>query len=168
MLFILTLYGCQTHIWHPLSREAAKTTLQQKKAHNLLVQGKHINALNQPEKDIECKRLKHLYQSDPDWKTAWLLAFSFNNKSNCISLVRKIYLLQSMHSSENPSTELHWLNIDHLKLLIELNKLKKQQGINNSLRTQLKDTQTQLMKENSKIEALKKIETSINKKLDNE
>jgi hypothetical protein len=168
ILFILTNYGCQTHIWHPLSQEAARTSLQQKRAHNLLMQGKLYNNLDQQQQQLECKMLKQLYQAKANWQTAWLLVHSFNRDFNCISLQKKINLLKAMDTLDNSSIQLQWLNNNHLNLLTELNELKKLQGKNNSLRSQLKDTRKQLKKENSKIEALKEIETSINKKLDDE
>lgn len=165
---ILSSYGCQTYIWHPLSRDAAKSSLQKKRAQNLLMQGKLIDNLSQQQQKIECNNLKQQYKSNKDWQTAWLLVYSFNRSFNCISLQKKIDLLKAMNTTTAPSVQLHWLNNNHLNLLSELNSLRKLQEKNNTLRTQLKDTQKQLKKENSKIEALKEIETSINKKLDNE
>lgn len=160
--------GCQTHTWHPLSRQAAELSRQQKIVHNLLLQGKLYDHQDRKLQKTECRKLKKRYQQKADWQTGWLLVYSFNRNHKCLSLQKKIDIIRKINSAENPSNELLWLNNNHLNLLSELNDLKRLQQKNINLRTQLKRTQKELKKENSKIKALKEIETSINKKLGNE
>ena len=168
ILLVLSNYGCQTYIWHPLSQEAARISLQQKRTQNLLQRGKLLNNLDLQQQKIECKKLNNLYKNEKNWQAAWLLVYSFNRDFHCVSIQKKIDLMQAMNSADSSNFELQWLIDNHLNLLTELRTLRTLQKKNNTLRTRLKDTQKQLKQENSKIEALKEIETSINKKLDNE
>ncbi|NOR69885.1 MAG: hypothetical protein GQ532_09375, partial [Methylomarinum sp.] len=94
---------------------------------------------------------------------------------NCITLKEKLVLLSSIQNMPNVSPQLLWLNNDQIYLLNKLQKLQKLQNKvyrfwrkNKNLKNQLNEAEMQLQQVISKIQALKAIETNINKKLDNE
>lgn len=169
-LIIATTQGCQLINKYRTSAETIPITEEQEQIFSLLRQGKRYDELSDPHRQAVCKRLKLDYQQHADWQTAWLLVYSLNDEFNCISLNDTLILLVAIQAAHGSSSYLHWLNKNQMKLLMDLNTYHKNR---NSLRVQLKnskeqlkDSQELLKKENTKIEELKAIETSINKKLD--
>jgi ATP-dependent Lon protease len=169
ILLTLTIQGCQ---FQNTRQSSPETPSEQEQIYRLFRQGRQYAELNKDVQQTICKRLKKDYQTQADWQTAWLLVYSLNTKFNCVSQNETLALLKAINTALEPEGLLLWLNKNQLQSLNEINNLQsninKQQNKNNRLKNQLAVTKKQLEEVNSKIQALKAIETSINKKLDNE
>jgi len=172
ILFTLTILGCQTFDPFQSSPKTEETPSEQEQIYRLLRQGRSYAELNKPVQQSLCKRLKKDYQTQADWQTAWLLVYALNADFNCANQKETLTLLKSINTSLEPDALLLWLNKNQLHSLNDINSLqstiKKQLRKNNTLKNQLAITKKELEEVNAKIQALKAIETSINKKLDNE
>jgi len=172
ILLTLTIQSCQTFNPFQSSENTIEMLNEQEQIYHLLRQGRSYAELNKPVQQTLCKRLKKDYQTQADWQIAWLLIYSLNADFNCINQKETLVLLKAINTTLEPDALLLWLNKNQLQSLNEINSLqnniKKQKKKNNSLKNQLAVTEKELEEVNSKIQALKAIETSINKKLDNE
>jgi hypothetical protein len=176
LLFItltLTIYGCQIpNTFQPSPETRATPTSEQEQIYRLLRQGRRYAELNKPVQQSMCKRLKKDYQTQADWQTAWLLVYSLNVNFNCVSQKETLTLIKAINTALEPEGLLLWLNENQLRSHNKINslqsKINRQLKKNKSLKDQLAVATKELEEVNSKIQALKAIETSINKKLDNE
>lgn len=149
--------------------------VNQEQIYHLLMQGMHYYNLDKKQQQAKCKELQLDYESKPDWQTAWLLVYSLNDEFNCLRLDKTLELLNSIQIMPGVNPQLLWLNENQLKLFTKLNKLHKlptqlnqSRKYNNNLRNKLSEAELQRQQAISKIQALKAIETSINKKLEDE
>jgi len=169
IILILSIQGCQ--FLNTLQSSTA-TPSEQEQIYRLLQQGRSYAELNKSVQQTLCERLKKDYQTQADWQTAWLLVYSLNATFNCVSQNETEALLKAINTALEPEGLLLWLNKNQLQSLNEINslqsKINKQQRKNSRLKNQLTAAKKQLEEVNAKIQALKAIETSINKKLDNE
>ena len=169
ILLALTIQGCQ---FLDTLQSSPVIPSEQEQIYRLLQQGRSYAELNEPVQQIICERLKKDYQTQADWQTAWLLVYSLNTKFSCVNQNETQALLKAINTALEPDGLLLWLNKNQLESLNEINslqsKIDKRQRKNSRLKNQLTVTKKQLEEVNSKIQALKAIETSINKKLDNE
>ncbi len=133
------------------------------KIYDILIQGMHLAELDKAQQQIECEQLKLNYQIKPEWQTAWFLVYPLNEDFHCTSVTETIDYLQTLAASTEIYPQLAWMNNRQIKLVKQLLKYQKKSI---SLRRQLKEAQKRLKEVNLKIQALKAIETSINKKLD--
>ncbi len=176
LLFLSVILGCQgcqmlsqylPHSITPEPLEAAPDLTAQ-----LFSQGMEYEKLTRPKKKDQCKSLKQSYKNDHNWQDAWLLAYSSNNEYNCTSIKEKLRLLKLIQTTPDLNPQLLWLNNNQINLLNKLQKLQskvnKFQRKNYHLKKQLNEAEIQLQQVISKIQALKEIETNINKKLDDE
>ena len=172
ILLTLTIQSCQTLDSFQPSQKKVETPGEQEQIYRLLRQGRSYAELNEPVRQSLCKRLKKDYQTQADWHIAWLLVYSLNTDFDCVNQKETLVLLKEINTALEPDTLLLWLNKNQLQSLNEINSLqsniRKQLKKNNSLKNQLAITKKELEDVNAKIQALKAIETSINKKLDNE
>ncbi len=171
-LLILATTGCEIFSTYQPTSTIFSTSDEQDQVYRLLRQSKRYDELNKRQREATCKRLKLDYQILSDWQTAWLLVYSLNDNFNCIHQDKTLELLKVIQAAQGTSTQLQWLNNNQIILLMDLDK---HQTMNNDLSIQLNKTQLQLIqtqeqlkKANSKLQALTAIETNINKKLDNE
>lgn len=164
-LLVLCSSSCQLHGGDQEPPIISSEPVEQEEFHTLLKQGKRYQQLTNLQQQAECAKLKHDYQTHAHWHTAWLLVYALNNNFNCLSLDETLGLLNAIPPAQNSTNPLLWLNKNQIKLLTDLDKFQKK---SNTLRRKLKLAQKRLKKANSKIQALKAIEASINKKLSNE
>ena len=164
-LLVLSCSSCQFHTGDQESLIISSDPEQQEELYSLLMQGKRYQQFSKLQQQTECRKLKHDYQIQSNWRTAWLLVYALNNDFSCVSLDETLEMLNTIQTAQNSTESLLWLNKNQIELLANLDKLQKKSA---SLRKQLKKAQKRLKKANSKIQALKAIETSINKKLGNE
>ncbi len=162
---VLGSSGCQLHVTDQEPPIISSEPVKQDKLYSLLIQGKRYQQFTKLQQQAECTKLKHDYQIQAHWHIAWLLVYALNNDFNCLSLDETLDLLNAIQTAQNSSNPLLWLNNNQIELLNDLDKLQKK---SNTLRRKLKQAQKRLKKSNSKIQALKAIEASINKKLSNE
>ncbi len=156
--------GCQLQpTTAPTSVIKASELGEHENTNNFFIKGMHLAELDKAQQQIQCEQLKLKYQTKPEWQTAWLLVYPLNDDFHCLSLNETIDYLQTLVASTEIYPQLAWLNKNQLKILKQLLKYQKKSI---SLRRQLKEAQKRLKEVNSKIQALKAIETSINKKLD--
>ncbi len=168
----MTATGCEALTGLRPSSEKNQLSSEQDQIQRLIRQSKRYDELSKKQRMATCKRLKLDYETEKKWQTAWLLAYTLNDNFNCIKQNKTMELLKAIQSDLGMSTQLQWLNNNQILLLEQVAKLKDK---NKFLRNQLKNTtaklnqaEEDLKKEHLKIEALKAIETNINKKLDNE
>ena len=157
---ILSHQGCQNlteYRSHPAIQEERGN---QELVNKLFLQGMQYQELSKQQQQTKCNKLKQDYQAQTNWQTAWLLVYSLNTNFSCINLNKTLDLLNDIQNTPGVNAQLLWLNKNQIQLL---NNLQKK---NNSLQNQLNETEIQLQQVISQIEALKAIETSINKKLD--
>ena len=169
IVLILTTQGCQ--LLNTFQSPSAAAS-EQEQIYRLLQQGRRYAELDEPVQQTICTRLKKDYQTQADWQTAWLLVYSLNTTFNCVNQNETQDLLKAINTALEPEGLLLWLNRNQLQSFNEINslqsKISKQQRKNNRLKNKLAVAKKQLEEVNAKIQALKAIETSINKKLDNE
>ena len=159
---ILSHQGCQTLSQYSVFPETQEKFMDQEQVYGLLMQGMQYQKLNKRQQRAKCKKLRQDYQNQTNWQTAWLLVYSLNADFSCVNLDKALGLLNDIQHTPGVDSQLLWLNKNQIQLL---NNLQKK---NNSLQNQLNETEIQLQQVISKIQALKAIETSINKKLDDE
>ncbi len=105
-----------------------------------------------------CEQFKQDYKQTSDWQTAWILVYGLNDNFKCMKLSESLTLLKTLQKSVEINSQLYWLNEQQIKLFADLLSSKRR----------IYSLSTKLKKENSKIEALKAIESDINDKLDGE
>ena len=165
IFLILTSQSCQTQ--PQLQNKSIATTefLPTEKFYNLMQQARVYQGYGKLQQQRECDRLKQIYKTTGTWQIQWLLVYALNNEFSCYNVEQTIEILAALELAMAPDIPLHGLNKNQIKLHTELHKLEKK---TKSLRWKLKSSQKKLKKANAKLEALKAIETSINKKLDEE
>lgn len=141
------------------------TPIYKNNLYSLLMQGMQYQELPQSEQQEKCKTLKNNYREQSDWKIAWLLIHGLNRNFSCLNEAQSLALLNEMQALPDVNKQLQWLNNNHIKLLDEIVALNKSKD---ELEIQLKESKMKLKNESRKIEELKKIESNINKKIDNE
>ncbi|MBE0470738.1 MAG: hypothetical protein IBX55_14680 [Methyloprofundus sp.] len=188
---IFTLQGCQPyfkHLFQPLESVAdtdqeqtydVLTGIQQEQVYYLLKRTQQYSVLDKKQSTLACKELTLEYEKNPDWQIAWVLVYALNSDFSCVNLGDAIKLLKAIQAQQAGGMQLQWLTKAQIKVLEDI---KEQYNKNSSLRSQLKASegqlamtqeqlgiaQDQLVELSSKIQALKAIESSINKKLDYE
>lgn len=169
---VLACQGCQVLSQYVPYSSTAESPGKQELTVQLFSQSIRYKELPLLKKQEKCKSLKQRYQTDHDWQVAWLLAYSFNDGYACTSLKEKLLLLRLIQNTPDVSPQLLWLNNNQINLINKLQSLQakvdKFQKKNYHLKHQLNDAEIQLKEVISKIQALKAIETNINKKLDDE
>jgi len=180
-IFIFVLFtsqGCESlkGFKFPLLSDSTKhdnkleqeNKLEQDEIYLLLKQSNQYSHYPTDKKKTLCNRLKLAYKKHNNWKTAWFIAYSFNDSFNCVSLKKKRVLLEFIKPKIKESSPLYSVNLNQIKLLKKLSYLqsnnKKIKSKYNSLKIKLNKTETELQTIISKIQALKVIETTINKK----
>ncbi len=167
-LSLLSVQACQVHTQKQGATDGLAASIQQDigevshseqmQLHTLILQSVRYQKQNKQQRKLECARLKKSYAVHADWHTAWLLVYALNENFSCVGLTQSLRLLNAIQQTPDLSAQLRWLNKNQIDLLAKLRKVQKAK---NALTNQLK-------KENSKIEALKAIESDIKDKLDNE
>lgn len=172
---ILSTQACQLFTQKKLTPQAHIEPSNQEQAFNILAQGMQYYKLDEQQQLAKCKEVKLDYKIKPSWQTAWLLTYSLNDEFRCLNLDKTLELLNSIQIMPGVNPQLLWLNKNQIQLFIKLNKLHqlptklyRSRKQNNNLQNQLNETEIQRQKALSKIQALKAIETSINKKLNDE
>jgi len=189
--FIFTLQGCQPYFKNLFSppESVAGTdqgqtydvlrVIQQGQVYDLLKRTQQYSVLNEKQSTRACQELTQEYDKSPDWQVAWVLVYALNSDFSCVKVGDAIKLLDMIQTQQSSRLQLQWLNKAQIKVLEDI---KEQYNKNSSLRSQLKKSeeqlviaqeqmeivQDQLVELSSKIQALKAIESSINKKLDYE
>jgi len=189
--FIFTLQGCQPYFKtlfqppEPVAETDQKQTydvlrgIQQGQVYDLLKRTQQYSVLNKKQSTRACQELTQEYDNNPDWQVAWMLVYALNSDFSCVKLGDAIKLIDTIQAQQSAGLQLQWLNKAKIKVLKDI---KKQYNKNSRLRSQLKESerqlvitqeqmgiaQDQLIELSSKIQALKAIENSINKKLDYE
>lgn len=158
-LFLMS-QGCQSLNAYMPDLSSQDSIVDQQQLTNLILQGMQYQELNKQQQKARCITLKQKYQQRPEWQTAWLLVYSLNSNLRCLSLNKTLGLMKTIQNMPSIHPQVLWLN----KYQIQLIKTLKQS--NNNLKNQLNETERQLQQVISKIQALKAIETNINKKLD--
>lgn len=188
---IFTIQGCQPYfknLFQP-SEPVADTgqeqaydvlrRIQQGQVYDLIKRTQQYSVLNKKQSMLACKELTQEYDKNPDWQVAWVLVYALNSDYSCVKLGDAIKLVDTIQMQQGAGLQLQWLNKMQIKVLEDI---KRQYNKNSSLRGQLKESkeqlaitqeqmeiaQEQLIELSSKIQALKAIESSINKKLDYE
>ena len=164
-LLVLSSSSCQLHVSDQEPPILSSEPVEQEELYVLLMQGKRYQQFTKPQQQAECAKLKQEYQTQAHWHTAWLLVYALNYDFSCVSLDETQSLLNTIQTAYSRNNPLLWLNKNQIKLLADLDKFQKK---SNTLRRKLIQAQKRLKKANSKIQALKAIEASINKKLSNE
>jgi len=160
-LFLMS-QGCQSLSAYMPYPSTQDNTADQQQLSNLFLLGIQYQELNNQQQKAACITLKQKYQQRPEWETAWLLVYSLNSHWSCLSLNKTLRLMKTIQNTPGIHPQVLWLNKNQIQLIKTLKKS------NNNLQNQLNETETQLQQVISKIQALKAIETNINKKLDNE
>ncbi len=177
LLILLSNQACQftTPKNTKITQKTNKQLVNQKQVYQILDQGMIYYNFDKQKKAAECKKLKQKYKNKPDWQTAWFLVYSLNTEFRCLRLGRTLELLNSIQIMPGVYPQLLWINENQLQLHQKLNKLHKLPiklnrtlKQNNNLQNQLNETEIQRQEAISKIQALKAIETSINKKIEDE
>ena len=168
---ILSCQGCQTlSRYMPYSTTADEPLSNHELMDQLFNQSIKYEQLTIAKKKERCTLLKQRYQTDNVWQVAWMLAYSSNNEYNCTSIKEKLLLLKLIQNTPDVSPQLLWLNNNQINLFNKLQalqaKVNRFQKKNYHLKHQLNEAEMQLQQVISKIQALKAIETNINKKLD--
>ncbi len=189
--FVFTLQGCQPYLknFFQPSKSIESTAheqpydvvrrIQQGQVYDLLKRTQQYYVLNQKQRTLACKELRLEYDKNPDWQVAWLLVYALNSDFSCVQLGEAITMLGVIQTQQSAGLHLQWLNKEKIKIL---ESMKEQYNQNRRLRNTLKKSeeqlaitqeqieiaQDQLVELSSKIQALKAIESSINKKLDYE
>jgi len=188
---IFTIQGCQPYfkgLFQP-SEPVADTgqeqaydvlrRIQQGQVYDLIKRTQQYSVLNKKQSMLACQELTQEYEKNPDWQVAWVLVYALNSDYSCVKLGDAIKLVGAIQAQQSAGLQLQWLNKRQIKVLEDI---KGQYNKNSSLRGQLKESkeqlaitqeqmeiaQDQLIELSSKIQALKAIESSINKKLDYE
>ena len=188
---IFTIQGCQPYfknLFQP-SEPVADTgqeqaydvlrRIQQGQVYDLIKRTQQYSILNKKQSMLACKELTQEYGKNPDWQVAWVLVYALNSDYSCVKLGDAIKLVDAIQTQQSAGLQLQWLNKMQIKVLEDI---KRQYNKNSSLRGQLNESkeqlaitqeqmeiaQEQLIELSSKIQALKAIESSINKKLDYE
>lgn len=164
-LLVLSSSSCQFNVRDQEPSIISSNIEEPEELYTLLMQGKRYQQFSKLQQQVECEKLKHDYQIQAHWHTAWLLVYALNNDFSCVSLDETLDLLNTIQAAQNSSNPLSWLNKNQIELLANLDKFQKK---SKALRRKLKQAQKRLKKANSKIQALKAIEASINKKLGHE
>ena len=159
-LLILSHQGCQNLTEYRSLPAMQEERSNQEPINELFIQGMQYQELNKQQQQTKCNKLKQDYQAQTNWQTAWFLVYSLNADFSCIDLNKTLELLSVIQNTPGVNAQLLWLNKNQIQLL---NNLQKK---NISLQDQLNETEIQLQQVISQIQALKAIETSINKKLD--
>lgn len=186
LFFFLISLGCQAPSSYKKSTKIpGKISIDHKQVFILFTEGMHNQDLTKREQISKCNQLKKGYQTNPNWQTAWLMVYTLNEDYSCMNQKETLNLFKKIQIMPGVSPQLLWLNKSQIlwhsklkqsgklqskikqsgKLQSKLNKVQKK---NNSLQNQLEITKNKLEQVNSKIQALKTIETNINKKLDKE
>ena len=125
---------------------------------NLFAQSAKYHDFDNKKKQQLCEQFKQDYKQTSDWQAAWILVYGLNDNFKCMKLSESLTLLKTLQKSVEINSQLYWLNEQQIKLLADLLSSKRR----------IYSLSTKLKKENSKIEALKAIESDINDKLDGE
>lgn len=189
--FVFTLQGCQPYfknLFQPPESVVftdqeqpydAVRRIKQGQAYDLLKRTQQYFVLNKKQKALACEELRLEYDQNPDWQVAWVLVYALNSDFSCVQLGEAIAMLGAIQTQQSVGLQLQWLNTVQIKVL---ESMKEQYNQNRRLRNKLKKSeeqlaitqeqmtiaQDQLIELSSKIQALKAIESSINKKLDYE
>ncbi len=171
--FLLVLQSCQLISENqPPIGASTPIFVEQQQIYQLFRLGELYSDLDQRQQQSLCKKLIEDYQQQADWQSAWLLVFSLNQNFSCLNLNKSLKMLTDIQTKQETDSPLSWLNKNQLLLL---NKQKNLQSKKNrfyrknlTLQKQLNETETQLQDVIYKIQALKAIETNINRKLDTE
>ncbi len=175
LVLTLTSQGCSTLSQYMSDATTRELSNDSDQISQLFNQGLQYQQLTKRQKQQRCKLLQQQYKTNADWHVAWLLAYSLNDNDNCISQKRTLELLIHIQNAADVNPQVLWLNKNQIQLFNKLHKLQQLQGKvdkfqkkNNKLQNKLNKAETQLQQVISKIQALKTIETNINKKLDDE
>ncbi|MCF7970700.1 MAG: hypothetical protein K9L22_05980 [Methylococcaceae bacterium] len=179
---IFTVQGCQPYFkaWlYPEKPQALKSQAltsigltEQEQVYDLLKRTQQYSELNKNQSKFACQELTEEYDKDPSWQIAWVLVYALNTDFGCLKPNDAIKLIDKIQAEQSAGLQLQWLNKMQVNVLQAINV---QRNKNRRLRNRLKEyqeqqalAQEQLKELSSKIQALKAIENSINKKLDYE
>ncbi len=181
LLMMLLSSGCQLLKWPPtLFNNAPPAKVQQHipektQLISLLEQSAKLTELNPQQQAAACPRLKNAYAKQASWETAWLLVYALNIDFKCMPLNKTLALLNEMQTLLIPFPELQWLNKSKTNTLktiksLQTSNIRNKKRLKTKTRRlkqsqlELEATQNQLKEMQDKIQALKAIETRINKK----
>lgn len=169
LFLILSSQGCQIlKDYQIISLQPLGITEEQNQIQILFDKGKQLDALNKDQRRYKCKQLKQQYKIKTNWETAWLLIYSLNDNFNCLSLHEALDILTTMQAAKDINKQLQWLNKNQIKLLKDINTVQRNSNKvlkrNKYIRSKLNQATKQVEELDAKIQELKAIETSINKK----
>ncbi len=177
VLVILNIVGCSsiTSTDNPVIQDISPLSCSISELEKFMAFSIHFSTLSDTEKKIECDKLRFNYNVLNDWNSGWSLAYAINNYSGCGTINEGISILKKIRDTKLNSEQIEWLLDQHILLLGQLKTIKIQNRINNSLHREIKLLNEQLSncqdKKNTmllKLHELKSIETSINKRLEEE
>lgn len=140
---------------------------------HLLTQANYYANLTGNHRQTVCHKLRKLYQQDQGpWQAGWLLAYSFSGEKSCISHAQRRSILQLLQDQAVLNPQLKWLNTSYIQTLDTIDALKARNTSLSDKMMQKDSQQQQLQQENallkSQIQALKAIEKTLNKRIDDD
>ncbi len=149
-------------------------SLTDKEAVRLLKQGAYYCNLEGEHRQRVCHSLAQQYREKQVWQAGWLLAYSFSDKKSCITHKERLAILNDLNQrpAQNQNRLLTWLNESQEQTLEVIDTLKANQDVLEQKIEAQNHELEELRKENavlkSQIQALKSIEKTLNKRIDDE
>jgi dynactin complex subunit len=149
-------------------------SLTDKEAVRLLKQGAYYCNLEGEHRQRVCHSLAQQYREKQVWQAGWLLAYSFSDKKSCITHKERLAILNDLNQRpvQNQNRLLTWLNESQEQTLEVIDTLKANQDVLEQKIEAQNHELEELRKENavlkSQIQALKSIEKTLNKRIDDE
>jgi len=169
LVLILNLQGCQSFLLGnpspPVVYKVPAGLPEQEQAFYLLKLTQQYSELNKNQEALACKELTKEYAINPTWQVAWVLVHGLNNDFKCLSLSKTQKLIIDIQAKQSFDLQLQWVNENKARDLKGIQVRNKKYS---RLRRKFNESQEQLQELESKIQALKAIESSINKKLNYE
>ncbi len=164
ILLILALtQGCQ------LLNSSRLNSAEQEQIDKIFFQASQYSSISDKEQLSSCEKLKNEYSKTEHWPAAWLMLYSLNKDFKCINLSDSIKLSKVLQNNENFAEQLKFLNQHQIHLFNQMQELQhtnfQYKKNNHALKSKLKHVDGKLKDLSSKIQALKIIETTLNKKL---
>ncbi len=175
VLAISTITGCSSISSrdNPVIQDISPLSCSISELDKFMTSAIHFTTLSDKEKKIECNKLRFNYTVLNDWNSGWSLAYAINNYPACGTIHEGINILENIRDTKLNSEQINWLLNHHILLLKQLKTIKSHKKINNALNQELKLSKEQLancQNEKSimllKLHELKRIETSINQRLE--
>ena len=174
-LFIaMSLSGCASLL--VVEKEVAQITAPQisrlTELEKLMAFATRFSTLSDQEKQVECNQLMFQFYIADNWQAGWALAYVISDFQSCGTITEGLEILYRTRERQSQAGLSLWLINYQISLLSQLKQIKEQ---NQKLQQSLELTQQQLFNTQDdknimvlKLLELKKIETSINQRLEDE